>query len=134
MNDLADATRRVAEHARTLLELEVKLAVEELKKKAQTLGIGLGLSGGALMFLWLAILCALGAATAGLTYVMPVWGALLVMCGALLLIASVLAAVGITLMRRAAKPLPEQAIAEAELTIDELQQEMQQEMQDAGTP
>jgi hypothetical protein len=125
MTELADATRRVAEHARSLVELEVKLALEELKRKAATLGIGLGLSGGALMFLWLAILFALGAATAGLTYVLPVWGALLVMCGTVLVIALVLGAIGVNLMRSAARPLPEQAIEEAELTIEELQ--------DAGT-
>jgi hypothetical protein len=121
MNDLADATRRVAEHARTLLELELKLAVEELKRKAETLGIGVGLLAGALMFLWLAILFVLGAATAGLTYVMPVWGALLVMCGVMLVVTLVLGAIGVRLVKRAAnQPLPEEAIAEAELTLEEL--------------
>jgi hypothetical protein len=133
MNDLADAVQRVAESARSIVELEVQLAVAELKRKAATLGIGLGLSGGALLFLWVAILFGLGAATAGLTYVMPVWAALLTMCGVLLLVAGALAAVGITLMRRAGNPLPEQAIAEAERTIDELQGVPSEEMQDAGT-
>ena len=126
MNDLADATRRVAEHARTLFELEVRLAIEELKRKAATLGIGLGLLVGALLFLWMAILFALGTATAGLTYVMPVWAALLVMCGALLLITLGLGAVGVVLMRRAtANPLPEEAIEEAQLTMEDFH--------DAGT-
>jgi hypothetical protein len=56
---------------------------------------------------------------------MPVWAALLTMCGALLLVAAVLAYVGITLMRRAAsKPLPEEAIAEAQLTMDALEEEL----------
>lgn len=130
MNDLADAVQRVTDSARSIVELEIRLALAEMKRKAATLGIGLGLSGGALLFLWVAILFGLGAATAGLTYVMPVWAALLTMCGLLLLVAAVLAAIGITLMRRATTtPLPEQAIAEAELTIDELQEELQ----DAGT-
>ncbi|HEY2354764.1 MAG TPA: phage holin family protein [Gaiellaceae bacterium] len=125
MNDLADATRRVADHARTLLELEVRLALEELKKKATKLGIGLGLSGGALMFLWLAILFGLGAATAGLTYVLPVWASLLVMCAIVLVIALVLGSIGVQLMRRATEqPLPEEAIAEAQLTMEELQEEL----------
>jgi apolipoprotein N-acyltransferase len=130
VNELADALARVAEHARSLVELEVRLALEELKRKAATLGIGLGLSGGALLFLWVAILFGLGAATAGLTYVMPVWAALLTMCGALLLVAVVLAAIGIRLMRRAtATALPEQAIAEAQLTLDEIEEELR----DVGT-
>jgi apolipoprotein N-acyltransferase len=123
MNDLADATRRVAEHARTLLELEVKLAIEEMKRKAATIGLGVGLSAGALMFLWLAILFGLGAATAGLTYVVPVWGALLIMCATVLVIALLLAAVGIALIRRAATP-PEETIAQAQLMMEDLQEEM----------
>ena len=100
----------------------MRLAVEELKRKAETLGIGVGLLAGALMFLWLAILFVLGAATAGLTYVMPVWGALLVMCGVMLVVTLVLAAIGIRMVQGAAKqPLPEEAIKEAELTIEALQ-------------
>ncbi len=130
MNDLTEATRRVAEHARTLLELELKLAVEELKRKAEKLGIGVGLLVGALMFLWLAILFVLGAATAGLTYVMPVWAALLVMCGVMLGVTLVLGYIGVRLVQSATnQPLPEHAIAEAELTIDELEKELH----DAGT-
>jgi len=122
MNDLADAVQRVADSARSIVELEVRLAVEELKRKAETLGIGVGLLAGALMFLWLAILFVLGAATAGLTYVMPVWGALLVMCGVMLVVTLVLAAIGIRMVQGAAKqPLPEEAIKEAELTIEALQ-------------
>jgi hypothetical protein len=125
MNDLAEAVQRIADSARSIIQLELQLALEELKRKAATLGIGLGLSGGALLFLWVAILFGLGAATAGLTYVMPVWAALLTMCGALLLVAAVLAYVGMTLMRRAAaKPLPEEAIAEAQLTMDALEEEL----------
>jgi uncharacterized membrane protein len=83
--------------------------------------MGLGLTGGALMVLWVSILFGLGAATAGLTYVLPVWASLLVMCGATLLIALALAAVGVMLVRRGAQLLPEEAIAEAQLTLEELQ-------------
>jgi hypothetical protein len=43
------------------------------------------------------------------------------MCGTVLVIALVLGAIGVNLMRSAARPLPEQAIEEAELTIEELQ-------------
>ncbi len=126
MNDLADSVQRVAESARSIVELEIKLALAELKRKAETLGIGVGLLAAALVFLSLAVLFALGAATAGLTYVMPVWGALLVMGGVMLTVTAVLGLVGVKMVRRAAKqPLPKEAIAEAELTIDELQ--------DAGT-
>jgi len=121
MNGLADATRRVAEHARSLVQLEMKLAVSEMKRKAVALGLGVGLAVAALLFMGLAFLFALAAVTAGLTHVLSVWASLLVMCGALMLSALVLAAVGVSLLRRGAKPLPEQAIEEAQLTREELQ-------------
>jgi len=121
MTELADAARRVAEHARALVQLEMQLAMTEMKRKVAALGMGIGLAIGALLFMGLAGLFALAAATAGLTHVLPVWAALLVMCGALFLMALVLAGAGVALMRRGSKPIPEQAIAEARLTREELQ-------------
>ena len=121
MNGLADATRKVAEHARSLVQLEVQLAMTEMKRKIAALGIGIGLAVVALVLLALAFIFALAAATAGIASVVPVWASLLVMCGALILFALVLAAVGIALLRRGSKPLPEQAITEARLTREELQ-------------
>ncbi len=121
MNGLADATRRVADHARSLVQLEVQLAMTELKRKIAALGIGIGLALVALVLLALAFLFALAAAAVGLTYVLSVWAALLVMCGALTLLALAIAGAGIALLKRGAKPLPEQAIEEAKLTREELQ-------------
>ena len=121
MTELADAVQRVAESARSLIQLELQLAIEEIKRKLAMLGIGLGLTAGAVYFLSLAILFGLGAATVGLTYVLPVWGALLVMGGLLLLIATGLAMIGIVLMRRGSNVLPEEAIEEAQLTREDLQ-------------
>ncbi len=121
MNGLADATRRVAEHARSLVQLEVQLAVTEMKRKVAALGMGIGLAVVALALMGLATLFGLAAAAVGLTYVLSVWAALLVMCGALFLLALLLAGFGVALLKRGSKPLPEQAIAEAQLTREELQ-------------
>ena len=120
MNGLADATRRVAEHARSLVQLEVQLAMTEMKRKIAALGIGIALAVLALVLMGLAVIFGLAAATAGLTDVLSVWASLLVMCGALFLLAFVVAAVGVALLRRGSKPLPEQAIEEARLTREEL--------------
>ena len=45
---LADATQRVAEHARSLVELEVQLATAELKRKARRSGWASGSAAGRL--------------------------------------------------------------------------------------
>jgi hypothetical protein len=119
MTDLADAVQRVAESARALVQLEVQLAIEEIKRKLAMLGIGLGLTAGAVYFVGLAVLFGLAAATVGLTYVMPVWAACLVMGGLLLLIATGLAMMGVVLIRRGSNVMPEEALAEAQLTMED---------------
>jgi hypothetical protein len=49
---LTDATRRVAEHARSLVRLELQLATAELKAKLAALGTGIGLVLFAALFLF----------------------------------------------------------------------------------
>ena len=117
---LSGATKRVADHARSFVELEVQLAMAELKKKAAALGVGIGLTGGAAILGFLALCFALAAAAAGLATTLPVWAALLIVCGALVLIGTILSLVGVTMLQKGAKPIPEQAFEEAELTAEAL--------------
>ena len=124
MNDLAEAVQRVAESARSLVQLELQLALAEVKRKLAELGIGIGLAVGALLFFGLAVIWGLAAATAVLTSVLPVWAALLAMCLTLFFFAFVLATIGVAFLRRGSNVLPEEAIAEAQITRDELQEEL----------
>ena len=117
---LSGATKRVADHARSIVQLEIQLAATELKRKVAALAIGIGLGAGAALFGLLAILFGLAAATAGIATALPVWLALLVMFGGLLLLAGMLGAVGAALLRKGSKPVPEQAIAEAQITTEAL--------------
>lgn len=117
---LSDAARRVADHAREFVRLEVELAVAELKAKAAALGAGLGILAGAAMFAFLALCFALAAAAAGLATTLAVWESLLIMFGALVLLAGILGAIGAVLVRKASNPMPEQAIEEAQVTTEAL--------------
>lgn len=114
MNPLADAVGRVAESARSVVQLEVQAALSDMKRKAAALGIGIGLALLALTLLGLAIIFALAAATAGLTHWFAIWAALLVMCGGLLVVALFLGSIGISLMRRGSKSAPAKTHAENE--------------------
>lgn len=118
---LSDATKRVADHARSLVQLELRLAATEIKRKVIALGAGIGLALGAAMFGALGLVFGLAAATAALALVLPVWAALLVMFGGLLLVSGLLAGFGIGLLRKGAPPVPEQAIEEAQMTRETLQ-------------
>ena len=87
MNPLSDAMRGVADHARSLVQLEVQLALSEMRRKVAALGIGIALALLAVLLLGLAVIFGLAAATAGLAQYLSVWASLLVMCGALFLFA-----------------------------------------------
>jgi hypothetical protein len=117
---LSGATRRVAEHAREFVRLEVELATAELKKKAAALGTGIGLMVGAAVLAFLALTFGLLAAAAGLATTLPVWAALLIVCGALIVITAILALVGKAMLEKGVQPVPEQAVEEARLTGEAL--------------
>jgi len=117
---LSGATKRVAEHAREFVRLELELATAELKKKAASLGIGIGLSAGAAILAFLALTFGLLAAAAGLATTLPVWASLLIVCGGLVVIATILAWVGKTMLEKGVQPVPEQAVEEARLTGEAL--------------
>jgi Putative Actinobacterial Holin-X, holin superfamily III len=120
MNGLSGAAQRVADHARSFVELEMQLATKELKKKAAAVGVGIGLTGGAAIFGFLALVFGLLAAAAGLATTLPVWAAFLIVCGALVLVGTILGLVGVHMLQKGSKPIPEQALEEAELTAEAL--------------
>jgi lipopolysaccharide export LptBFGC system permease protein LptF len=117
---LSGATKRVADHARSFVRLELRLAASELKRKAAALAVGIALAAAAALFGLVALAFGLAAATAGIATALPVWAALLIMFGGLFLVAAILGGVGVVLLKKGAKPVPEQAIAEAQLTTEAL--------------
>ena len=110
------AVKDVTEHAKALVSLEVELAKAELGRKLGSLGLGIGLAaGGALLALYgLGFLFATLAAA--LDTFLPRWLALLLVTLFLFLVAGILAALGVSRIKRGTPPVPEQAIAEAKLT------------------
>ena len=117
---LSGATRRVADHARSIVRLEIQLATAELKAKLAAFGTGLGFSFGAAVFAFLALSFALAAAAAGLSTTLPVWASLLIVAGGVLLVGAIFAFVGIKLLQKGSNPVPEQALEEAQRTTEAL--------------
>jgi hypothetical protein len=93
------AARETAEHAGTLARLELELRRLELKRRATAVGVGAGLGAGAALLALLALGFALAAAAAALAAAVPLWVALLVVAGGLLLLAGVLGAVAASKLR-----------------------------------
>ena len=114
------ATKSVAEHASALVRLELELAALELKRKLISFAMGIGLVLGALLFLLYALGFGLAAAAAGIATAVPLWGALLIVAGALFVLTMLLGAFGPMALKRGTPPVPEQAIREAKLTTEAL--------------
>jgi hypothetical protein len=115
---LGGAARLVAERARSIVRLEIQLAVTEVRQKVASLGIGVAMLVGAGLLLPVAVGFALAAVAAAIATALPTWLALLIVTGVLFLLVGLLVALGIGAIRRGAPPVPEQAIREAKLTVE----------------
>jgi putative superfamily III holin-X len=115
---LGDAAKNVAERASSIARLELELAALELKAKVATLGVGIGLTVGAAVFALIMLGFTFATIAAGLATFLPWWLALLIVTLVLGGLAAVLLLVGISRIKRATPPVPEQAIREAKLTTE----------------
>ena len=117
---LGAAARLVSERASSLVRLELQLAAAELKQKVVALGLGIALMVGAAVFGLFALGFGLATAAAALATTVSTWLALLIVTGALVLLATVLGAIGVGRLRKGTPPIPVQAIEEAKLTTEAL--------------
>jgi hypothetical protein len=117
---LGAAAKLVSERASSLVRLELQLAAAELKQKVVALGLGIALLVGAAVFGLFALGFGLATAAAALATTVSTWLALLIVTGALVLLAGVLGAIGVGRLRKGTPPIPVQAIEEAKLTTEAL--------------
>ena len=117
---LSGAARRVADHARPLVKLELELAAAEIKQKVAALAVGIGLVATAAVLGLFGLAFGLAAATAAIATAVSVWLALLIVFGGLFVLAGLLATIGVGLLRKGAPPVPKQALEEARLTTEAL--------------
>jgi hypothetical protein len=112
------AAKSVAEHASSLVRLEIQLALLEIKKKVAALGLGIGLLVGAAVFGLFLLAFVLATITALIALALPVWAALLIMTGLMLGAVATLGLLGLGAVKKGSPPVPEQAIQEAKLTTE----------------
>ena len=121
MLGVAARTRAVNRRLRSLAELNLELAKLEGKQKATALGMAAGLGLGAAVLVVYAVGFGFAAAAAGLDEALPLWGALLIVMGAILLCAAALGLLAARSARKLSNPLPAAAIEEARRTLETLE-------------
>jgi hypothetical protein len=88
--------------------------IEQLKREAisrlKSAGIGVGLFVGAAVFLYFAAFPLLGAAVFGIAEALPLWLSALIVGVFLLLIAVVLALIGVSRLKKGVPPVPKEAV------------------------
>jgi H+/Cl- antiporter ClcA len=112
--------RAVNRRMKSIAQLNLELAKLEAKQKATALGIAGGLGLVAVVLVLYAIGFSFAAAAAGLSEALPLWASLLIVAGIIVLVAAILALLARRYARKATPPKPEQAIEEAERTIQML--------------
>ena len=113
---VAMAAKDVADHAKSLVRLELELAALELKRKVATLGLGIALLIGAAVLGVFGVGFGLATVGAALATFLPTWFALLIVGGGLLVSSGLLGVAALAKIKKGTPPVPEQAIEEAKLT------------------
>jgi hypothetical protein len=113
-------SRAVTRRLQTLVQLNLELAKLEGKQKATALGVAGGLAVLAALLVVYAIGFVFASAAAGLSEAVPLWLALLIVAGVIVLLAAIAGYLAVRSARKASPPTPSQAIEEAERTIETL--------------
>ncbi|MEU5995357.1 phage holin family protein [Spirillospora sp. NPDC047418] len=117
-----ELVRQAAQQVSELMRAELRLAVAELKDKGRHAGTGAGMFGGAALVALYGLAVLLAAAIAAIALALPVWASALIIGGFLMLVAAVLALLGLSQSKRATPAKPEQAMDEARQTVAELKE------------
>lgn len=110
----SDLLRQVS----TLVRDEFALARAEMTQKGKRAAFGAGMFGAAGMFGLLGLVCVTGCVVAAIAIVLPVWSAALIVGGAYLLLAGVVAAAGRVEVQTAAPPVPTEAAQSAREDVE----------------
>jgi Putative Actinobacterial Holin-X, holin superfamily III len=115
---VSQASRQLSD----LVHQELRLAKAEMAQKGKRAGLGGGMFGGAAMIGYLGLGALVAAAIAGVAVALPVWASALIIGGALLALAGLLALIGRKQMKRAMPPAPEQAISGVKADVEEIKE------------
>jgi uncharacterized membrane protein YqjE len=117
-----ELVKQAAEQISRLVRDELALAKAEMTEKGKRAGLGVGLFGGVGVVAAYGLGALLVAVVLGLAEVMPAWLAALIVAVLLFAIAGGLALAGRAELKKAAPPMPEEAVRSVKADIDEVKE------------
>lgn len=100
-----------------LVRGEIALLTTELKEKATKLGLGIGLLIGAALFAFFAFCAVVATAILAFALIVPAWLAAIIVAVIFLVIAGILALIGLRSVKSAVPPVPEETISSVRADI-----------------
>ncbi|MBT2416891.1 phage holin family protein [Streptomyces sp. ISL-22] len=122
---VGELVQEASQELSDLVRAEMRLAQAEMSQKGKRLGMGGGMFGGAGLVGFLALQAMVATAIAALAVPLPVWAAGLIITGALLVVAALMAAVGKAKVARATPPTPERTVESVKADVAEIKERAQ---------
>jgi hypothetical protein len=112
------------EQTELIIRQELALARAELADKAKRAVFGATVGGGAALLTFVALLCATGAAVAGLAGVVPAWAAALIVAGILFALAGLCGLIAKRALAKATPSSPPDVVASVKADITEVRRRL----------
>jgi len=121
-HSIGELVKMMSEQASVLIRDELKLAQLEMTSKGKQAAVGAGMFGTSGLVALYGAGCLIACAIIAISGVLAAWLAALIVGAALLTLAGTVALLGKQRMRKAAPPLPEQAVADVKADVEEIRE------------
>jgi hypothetical protein len=121
-HSVGELVKMMSEQASVLIRDELKLAQLEMTSKGKQAAVGAGMFGASGLVALYGVGCLIACAIIAISGVVAAWLAALIVGAALLAAAGIAALLGRRRMRKAAPPLPEQAVADVKADVEEIRE------------
>jgi VIT1/CCC1 family predicted Fe2+/Mn2+ transporter len=121
-HSVGELVKMMSEQASVLIRNELKLAQLEMTSKGKQAATGAGMFGASGLVALYGVGCLIACAIIALSGVLAAWLSALIIGAVLLVTAGLVALLGRRRMRKAAPPLPEQAVADVKADVEEIKE------------
>jgi uncharacterized membrane protein YqjE len=117
-----ELVKLMSEQVSTLVRDELKLAQLEMTRKGKQAGTGAGMMGGGGLIALYGIACLIACAIIAISRELAPWLSALIVGAVLLIVAGIVAAMGLAKLRQATPPIPGDAVQSVKADVDEIKE------------